>query len=110
MLFLLDREISGEGHESSTEVVSDCSDVNDMGGLSLLGRSTVCSVEVNNWFDVRQSCDTIAGGKNTVVLAAVAEVATSDDTSHEASLKGQLATSPEPRIYHHPPCDRDWSM
>ena len=52
--------------------------------MSLLGKSTVCSVEINTRLNAPLSYDTIAVGKNSFVLAVVAEVASCDDTQNKA--------------------------
>ena len=44
------------------------------------GKSLICSVRINKHPDAAQSYDTIAGGENSFVLAAVTEVASCDDT------------------------------
>ena len=72
--------VSIQGQEISAEVMGDCSDLNDRGGLSLLRRSTVCSVVVNVHPGAPQSHGTIGGRENFFVLVAVAEVASCDDT------------------------------
>ena len=44
------------------------------------------------------------------MLMTVAEVASCDNTSDMATLGGQLTTAPQPRIFCHLLCARDWSM
>ena len=66
--------VSDQEQGSSTEVVGDCSVLNDRGGVSLLGKSMVYSVEVNNCFDVPQSYDTIVVAKEFYIPATVSEV------------------------------------
>ena len=99
--------VADEEKRSSLEVEDDCSILNNRGGVSHLGKSTVHPVEVNNCFDGPQSYDAIAVGDESCTLAAVAEVASCDSTSDEASFGGQLATASEPRIFHHLPCTGD---
>ena len=72
--------------------------------MSLLGKSMIRSVEVDNCFDVPQSYDTIMVGEESCVPAAVTEVMSWDSRSDEASVRSQVTTASEHRIFHHPPC------
>ena len=67
-------------------------------------------MRVKNCLDIPQSCDTIAVGKESCILTAVAEVVNCHSVSDGASFGVQLATASQYWIFRHPPCAGDWSM